>query len=410
MGFTLVLADDLSGAAETAAALGSHLRPQLALWPTLPDSPSDAPLVLDLDSRHLQATDAAARVRDALACVPTPEVLFKKIDSLLRGNVAAEIAPLLTPDAIVVLTPALPQQGRTVHRGVLLDRGVPLAETPLWALEPTPPPATIADALGRVPLRAIGLTDVRSPELTDVLATTAGVIAVCDAETQADLDALVASALTAGRTTGRAIRFVGSSDLARALGPHLSPAAATPAHPPLPTEPGSVLYVLGTGSEAALVQTDLLLAGSDAVHHGLTSQELVEAGRQPDAATAYGELLASELATHSVVLQVNASKGAAAGEDIVAGLAHLVSATLKAAPDWPVRLMLTGGQTARAVLDILGCGRLDLVSEIHPGAVLMTTGTGWLVATRPGSHGDRDSLLTIHHALTNPAPPNQEEA
>ena len=71
----LVVADDLSGAVEAAAVLGAR---RIALGHTDGD-------VVDLDTRELAPEEAARRVR-AL----DGRITFKKIDSLLRGNVAAE--------------------------------------------------------------------------------------------------------------------------------------------------------------------------------------------------------------------------------------------------------------------------------------------------------------------------------
>src|SRR3954452_16977764 len=110
----LVIADDLSGAVEVAAVMGL-LRISLDAG-DLRDS------VVDLDTRGLSPEAAAARVREVLARHDGGRV-FKKIDSLLRGNVAAELAELR--DAVVA--PALPVEGRTVRGGVLHVDGVPRA-------------------------------------------------------------------------------------------------------------------------------------------------------------------------------------------------------------------------------------------------------------------------------------------
>lgn len=65
---------------------------------------------------------------------------------------------------------------------------------------------------------------------------------------------------------------------------------------------------------------------------------------------------------------------------------------------------LTGGQTARGVLDTLGVGRLDPLAELTPGAVLSRDADGRRYVTRPGSFGDPDSLVhTAHTLLGRPA-------
>lgn len=400
-GTPLILADDLSGAAETAAALGGSAHPTLCLWPDLPATPPDGPpLVVDLDSRALSPSEASARVVGVLNRLGGAGPLFKKIDSLLRGNISAETAPLVGPGHVVVFTPALPQQGRTLIDGHLLIDGVPLARTDLWAVEATSPPAAARDVLGSLATTPIGLSVVRGEALAKTLRDTAGTVAVCDAETQADLDALVTAALSLGPV----VRFVGSSALARALGGQLPSHAGPPRSGEVRRPPAGTLFVLGSAALSAREQADVLVAATGAAPHRLPADELV--GLSPSEVAALASRLAGELAADDVLLQVAPEAGPRiAGEAIVAALAALVRATLSAAPGWPVRLMLTGGQTARAVLDALGQRRLELLAEVHPGAVLLTTDHGWLVAVRPGSHGGPDSLVQIHRALQgNPDP------
>ncbi|MEU1946891.1 four-carbon acid sugar kinase family protein, partial [Streptomyces sp. NPDC020125] len=254
----LAIADDLSGAAEVAAALCSRTtrsrvvlmgRPEVVSGGGVsvldPRHPGEA-TVLDLDSRYRPATEAAEAVRDALR-LSSPDgeadgdtdrdtdgetLVLKKIDSLLRGNVAAEVAALAEGGAGVVLAPALPIAGRVVRSGVVHIGGVALHEGDAWRAETVPPPASVAQALGGLPTALIPLTTVRAspPALPAALraAVAAGRVAICDAETDADLDAVVKASLAEGPR----IRLVGSGGLAVALGRHLTtarPATTTPA-------------------------------------------------------------------------------------------------------------------------------------------------------------------------------------
>ncbi|WAP54342.1 four-carbon acid sugar kinase family protein [Streptomyces sp. S465] len=266
----VAIADDLSGAAETAAALHSRTtRSQVVLVGSgegvdgervrrrervdgervrrervdregvgregvvalRPPGPGEA-IVLDLDSRYRPAAEAAEAVRDALR-LSSPggdTLVLKKIDSLLRGNLAAEVAALAEDGAGVVLAPALPVAGRVVRSGVVHIDGVALHEGDAWRSETTAAPRSIADALGGLPTTPIPLTTVRAPgrSLLSALrkATDDGRVAVCDAETDADLTAIVEASLAAGPR----LRLVGSGGLALALGRHLAgaPAATTP--------------------------------------------------------------------------------------------------------------------------------------------------------------------------------------
>ncbi|MGO4753383.1 nucleotide-binding domain containing protein, partial [Streptomyces sp. 2MCAF27] len=83
---------------------------------------------------------------------------------------------------------------------------------------------------------------------------------------------------------------------------------------------------------------------------------------------------------------------------LVHGLARTVAAAL-ARHEGPVDLVLTGGETARRVLDALGVSELHPVGQVHHGAVHLRAPDGRSVVTRPGSFGDADSLRQIVHAL-----------
>lgn len=56
-------------------------------------------------------------------------------------------------------------------------------------------------------------------------------------------------------------------------------------------------------------------------------------------------------------------------------------------------LFLTGGQTARSVLDALGVTELHPIAQPEIGTVISCTADGRLIVTRPGSFGTTDNLL-----------------
>lgn len=154
-----VLADDFTGAAELGA-LGWRLglRAEVALLTGAPakrhqdDSHAAAPtgqaaarrpgqeacagpdlLCVDSDSRLRTVEDAAERaVAGALHLrAAGAEWIYKKVDSVLRGHVTAEIEALLAllklPRAL--LLPANPGLGRTIRNGEYFVNGLPIHET-----------------------------------------------------------------------------------------------------------------------------------------------------------------------------------------------------------------------------------------------------------------------------------------
>src|SRR6478736_10120807 len=205
-----IVADDLSGAAECAShALLRVSRSTVALSTSCATPPGSARagsasdrvvVTVDTDSRRLSTDDAARAVRAAAALVASAPVVVKKVDSLLRGHVAAEVTALAeelqrTP-VVAVANPALE---RVVVDGVLHVGGTPLHHTDLWAVEPTPAPDRVAAALHPLATVLVPHTTV----LRGVEAVTAaldeaagtGFVAVCDAVTDADLDVVHAAAV-----------------------------------------------------------------------------------------------------------------------------------------------------------------------------------------------------------------------
>lgn len=205
------VADDLSGAAETAMALRGT-RSVVSLSGVA----SAEVVVVDLDTRAASPDVAAGAVARALAGAPQDARVFKKIDSLLRGNVAAEVGAVARAGYGVVVTPALPLAGRIVRGGVLHVDGRPLRESGAWRAEHAVPPESVAAALAPADVEVLGLDVVRSVDaLVHAFAEgEEGRILVCDAETDADLDAI---ARAAARVPGR-LALAGSGGLAAAVG------------------------------------------------------------------------------------------------------------------------------------------------------------------------------------------------
>src|SRR3954468_21367007 len=108
------LADDLSGALEVAAAYHNAGRTAVVTWSYAgwEKCGPDVVVGFDTESRNLAPPLAAEAVARALAFGKTRagRLLFKKIDSTMRGPVAAEIAAMAKamPETAIVFTPANP--------------------------------------------------------------------------------------------------------------------------------------------------------------------------------------------------------------------------------------------------------------------------------------------------------------
>lgn len=109
----LVVADDLTGAMDTASEVAARGYETVVV--AVPDaSPPGATVVaVNTDSRYATPSYAADAVGSCVNAVGAATV-YKKIDSTLRGNVGSEVTAALRTTAadLAVVAPAFPATGR----------------------------------------------------------------------------------------------------------------------------------------------------------------------------------------------------------------------------------------------------------------------------------------------------------
>lgn len=125
-----IIADDLTGALDAAAPFaaidgGARVATSLA---ALPRALANGPGVVAVSTRSRDMTDVMARdaVAQALDALPAGTRLFKKVDSRLKGPIAAELAAFGARKMLVA--PAIPELGRYLRDGAVCGFG---AETPI---------------------------------------------------------------------------------------------------------------------------------------------------------------------------------------------------------------------------------------------------------------------------------------
>jgi D-threonate/D-erythronate kinase len=121
----LIIADDLTGANDTGVQFARQGIPTLVTMYRGVDvgalADEIAVLVVDTESRHLPADEAAARVGSVArrAAESSVRIFYKKTDSTLRGNVGAELESLMRAvgsDRLAFI-PAYPKTSRTTRGG-----------------------------------------------------------------------------------------------------------------------------------------------------------------------------------------------------------------------------------------------------------------------------------------------------
>ena len=224
----VLVADDLSGAAELAALAAArglsaevHRHPQGA-WQ------ADV-IALDADARGLDAAEAAQRWQRLAAEVMRrrPAALYLKVDSVLRGHPHIQVASFLQASGRkrAVLVPANPSHGRRIVGGQYTIHGQPLEESAL-ARDPQYPRTT--SDLAQL-LAGTGARILRRPVRSAADLASLGIL-VPDAASAEDLQALAALVDETTLAAGAADFFAALLE-ARGFAP--ANAAAAPATPVL---------------------------------------------------------------------------------------------------------------------------------------------------------------------------------
>lgn len=121
----LIIADDLTGANDSGAQLlHAGYFPSVLVNGTFPADNTAEAVVCNTNSRVNSDSEAYHKVA---ACLRKglnyhPEIIYKKIDSTLRGNIGQELAALydvVHPD-FIIMNPAYPDNGRLVIDGELM--------------------------------------------------------------------------------------------------------------------------------------------------------------------------------------------------------------------------------------------------------------------------------------------------
>jgi len=132
-----IIADDLTGANDTA--LQFHKKgcgAEIILdYNNLPNKrASTAAWAVSTESRNIEPEAAAKKTYEAVKALKDGlgvEYFYKKIDSTLRGNIAAEIYAALeaTEKDAAIIVPAYIQEGRITIGGFQLLKGIPIERT-----------------------------------------------------------------------------------------------------------------------------------------------------------------------------------------------------------------------------------------------------------------------------------------
>ncbi|MFD0666553.1 four-carbon acid sugar kinase family protein [Ramlibacter sp. MAHUQ-53] len=370
-----ILADDLTGALDCAAAFGAGAPVHLGR-PASPEAPG-----LDLVATATRDVPVADLPSLLAPCVPWlrgADLAFKKVDSLLRGNTFDEADHLARAAGLrgLAFAPAFPAQGRLTEGG---QQWWVKADGTRTAVA-----ASIREALAARGWRVETGATPPAPAMGD------GLVAwVPDVRGDADMDAVAARAVDAGAGW----LWCGSAGLAHALARRLP--AARPAGSAAPASPASP-DVRAAGDAGGPV---MLVSAS---HHPVSREQwqvLRGSPRGGDCLHAEDpRTLARDARGYPPLVDLCASGRLSPGE--AAQLLDAQARALAAHAPRPRVLVVVGGDTLLALCRHLGAtGLTSQVPLDRPGwgCARMVGGRwdGLVCHTRSGAFGGPRDLLEV---------------
>jgi len=350
-----IIADDLTGACDTGCLFAGPGPVGVVAAPALPSAHRTV-ITVDTESRPLAPDEAARVIRATAARLErrlAAGVVFKKIDSTMRGAVGAELAALLErgPFTGALVCPAFPAQRRVVRHGRLLVDSVPVHESRIGrdpGFRGSTSEMTSLLAGAGAPVITLGLEEIRAgrEKIAHVLEQHRGGIVAADAESDTDLASLAEALASAPGTLA-----AGSAGLGRALSRELGLAGPAATLPPGPAR----LVVVGSLHPASRARLDAL------VRAGVPGVEADAAGHT-DPAPAVAALASGRPA---FVASVAAPASRAAVARQVAQAAARVLERVQ-----PDLTLVTGGETVYALIQVLRPERFDLLGAPADGLAL----------------------------------------
>jgi D-threonate/D-erythronate kinase len=353
-----IVADDLTGALDTAAPLVALAGPLPVYWN--PARATAGSFALDTESRDIDVPGSTWL--DALSGA---DLAYKKIDSLLRGKTAREVAACLASERFpsAVIAPAFPAQQRITAGG-----------RQHWRADAALPWQAVACDL-RAELRDLGVI-VRLAAGAEALA--GGGHFFCDAASEPELAALV----DAGRRLEPPVLWCGSAGLARALAGAPRTGSLSGLEPPL-------LIVIGSHHPVTLAQVEALAGGAP--------EALIRV--PPDAAVgpAIGAA-ADALARHGRAALVIALPDGTGAEIAGPVFDRVLGRACRELPP-PRSLIVTGGATLHRLVQVLEADALLVAGEPLPGIARSSLQGGrWhgcAVISKSGAFGDPGLLIRL---------------
>lgn len=409
-----IIADDLTGACDVGAQFLNY-QSRITI---LIDSGIDCEIagdipIINTQSRVLSQDVAYRKVFGAGEKLRgfSPNIIFKKIDSALRGNVGVEIDAIMDafPIKAAFVAPAIPEIGRTTINGRQLINNTPIERT-TFAIDPLNPicESDVPTLISKNSCRKVGLVDIHKVKEEKIQSEVENLcgdgkeIIVIDAETDKDMDGIISTLLGYEHP----LLLVGSIGLAKALRNFIELPSSM--HKIKWSVKGdfkrSVLIVSGSMHETTYKQIERARTNGTVKIVDLNFQKISDHETRKIECEKVSLKIKNLLRLRINVLVTTTRRelGETLGLDrgsvdslILEGLSLVACSVLD---DVDVRdIILIGGETTYHICKKLEAEKINIEDKISPvivcGTLVGGKYEGMRVVTKGGSVGDEESLL-----------------
>jgi D-threonate/D-erythronate kinase len=345
-------------------------------------------------------------------------IIYKKIDSTLRGNIGSEIEAILRETGLPLcfLAPSYPEQGRVLIGGIMMVGEKPLAFTEAARDAASPVQESHVSKLlanqTSLPIGTIDLTHVASGKealrrVVEREQRTGRRIIIFDAVRRQDLTTIAEVALSMETVP----LLAGSAGLAEEVARILVPGRVSTSQERQRTF--RHVLIIG-GSASAVTHTQLQRLQDAGLHSFDLPRDLISDNGKTgtEGRRKLARLLGSALAGGSAIFRTFTERWSGSGDGgsliprlitgVMAGVALEALREARVDAD-DLALILTGGDTALDVLQVLDYEGIELAGELLEGIVRGNLRGGpWdglTVVTKAGAFGKEDALVKIVEKL-----------
>ncbi|UTC68358.1 MULTISPECIES: four-carbon acid sugar kinase family protein [unclassified Treponema] len=391
----LIIADDFTGANDTGVQLRKKGFATKVVFSSSSIDDNDKCLVFDTETRAIPKKDAYEKLKSDISELVTKyefDIVYKKVDSALRGNIIDEvlaISEVYNPE-VVLFAPALPRLGRTTQNGIQKIYGTRLMETE-FVRDPINPIKSdnIVDIL-----KTISRSGVYHINLSELYSKDPVINNDCsyytfDAQTVKDME-LIAKI---GLSNIKKILWIGSAGLAEGIFNVL--------HPQKPS-----LAIVGSTSQKSIEQLnyakkqgryileiDIPKILESNMYDSICEKavSILRKNRDLIITSCFSEQSFNEDINYGIERGINKQEIASIVKNILGEITKKILANVEVGG-----LFLTGGDTAISIMNNLNAQGVEILYEVSPGVIVsrLLNGLykGLVIMTKAGSFGEEDII------------------